>query len=404
MINRHIQKAIQELALDRKKMAFVSGPRQCGKTTLAKNLLSSEHQYYNWDSLKFRQIWTKDPEQLASAALNTPKPRVVFDELHKNRRWKQDLKGFYDEYGDKIEIMVTGSARLSTYRKGGDSLLGRFYHFNLHPLSLSEYINLSPFTLDELSQSLHAEDPWTDHTFTAQVDSLFKFGGFPEPLLTAREDIHALWQLNRLELLIRQDLRDLSQIQEISQVEILAALLPLRVGSPLSVQSLREDLEVAFTTVQKWLSLLQALFYHFELKPYSKAVTRSLKKEGKIYLFDWSSVESPGPRFENMIASHLLKTADYYSDTGAAKVSLHYLRNKEKNEIDFVLIKNNKPWFTVEAKLNDLQLDSSYQVFQRQLHIPHVQIVKPSGIDRHFKTKTGPARVISFDKFFARMP
>jgi len=187
-------------------------------------------------------------------------------------------------------------------------------------------------------------------------------------------------------------------------VEILASLLPLRVGSPLGVQSLREDLEVAFTTVKTWLGLLQALFYFFELKPYSKAVTRSLKEEGKIYMFDWSCVEAPEPRFENMVASHLLKCADFFTDTGVAKVELLYLRNKEKHEVDFLLTRNCKPWFSVEAKLNDLILDPTYHVFQKQLKVPHFQIVKPSGVNRQFTTKSGSARVISFDRFFSRTP
>lgn len=401
MIRREISPFIESLALKRNKMAFISGPRQCGKTTLAKDLLLDKSFYFNWDQLKFRQLWIKSPELLAEQSLAAMAPRIVLDELHKSRNWKRELKGFYDEFGEQIQILVTGSSKLDTYRKGGDSLLGRFYHFHLHPLSLSELLSSKKISFKELEHLILSIKGWPEAKAKTEVESLFRFGGFPEPLLSDREDIHSLWQKTRIDLLIKQDLRDLSQVHELSKVEILAALLPLKVGSPLSTESLRKDLEVAFTTTQKWLLLLKTLFYHFELKPYSKSISRSLKKEGKIYLYDWSSIESPGARFENMVASHLLKFCHSISDTGTAEMELFYLRDKEKREIDFLLVKNKKPWITVEAKIHDLTLDKSFQVFQKKLGVPHFQIVMPSKIDRFLKMETGNVRIISFDTFFS---
>ncbi len=385
-------------------MAFVSGPRQCGKTTLSKALISGPDLYFSWDQLKFRRLWNNSPEELARQALDHNHPRIVLDELHKNKKWKNELKGFYDEFGDNIEILVTGSARFNTYRKGGDSLLGRFYHFHLYPFSLCELKQESLVEFSEFTELVEtAELPSIAKPYEA-VDQLMRFGGFPEPLLSGRDDVHELWQRNRLELLVRQDLRDLSRVNELSQVEILASLLPSKVGSPLSVQSLREDLEVAFTTIQRWLRLLEALYYHFEIKPYSKLIQRSLKKEGKIYLFDWSAVEDLGARFENIVACHLKKLCDHWSDHGLARLELFYLRNKEKNEVDFIVLKNKKPWFTVEAKLSDIQLDTTFQKFQTQTKIPHFQIVQKPGIARTFNVSTGLAKVISFERFFAQTP
>ncbi len=404
MYKRQIQEEVKSLALDRHKMAFISGPRQCGKTTLSKMFLSDQSLYFNWDQLKFRQQWIKNPSELAEKALKHKNPRIAIDEIHKNRRWKTQLKGFYDEYGDKIEIVVTGSARFNVYRKGGDSLLGRFLHFHLLPFSLSEFTQTKIANFRDFSEFISSSEISSGRKGREEVQALLKFGGFPEPLLSGREDILQLWQRNRIDLLIQQDLRDLSRIVELSQVEVLASLLPMKVGSPLSVQSLREDLEVAFTTVKRWLHFLEALYFHFEVRPYSKSIVRSLKKEPKLYLYDWSSIEDTGARFENMVAIHLLKLCQHWSDLGKSDLELFYLRNKEKNEIDFIIQKNKKPWFTVEAKLNQVHLDPKYQVFQKQLNVPHFQIVAEPGISRVFKTDTGIARVLSFDRFFSQTP
>jgi len=270
---------------------------------------------------------------------------------------------------------------------------------------LSEFLKNLPVDFEKLdSLTFFKESIENSSHQTQATEALLKFGGFPEPLLSGREDVHRIWQKNRLELLIRQDLRDLTRLTEVSQVEILASLLPEKVGSPISVQSLREDLEVAYTTVQRWLKFLEALYYQYEIKPYSKSIARSLKKEGKIYLFDWSSIDSPGARFENMVASHLLKMCHYYTDIGAANLNLKYLKNKEKKEVDFLILKNKLPWFTVEVKLGDLQLDPSFGNFQKQIKVPHFQIVKIPHVYREFKLETGAATVISFENFFSHLP
>ncbi len=233
--------------------------------------------------------------------------------------------------------------------------------------------------------------------------SLLRFGGFPEPFLAQSEKIHRIWSKNRVELLVRQDLRETSHLLNIGQVEILASFLPERVASPLSIQSIAEDLDVAHTTVSRWLASLADVYFHFNVKPYATSIPRSLKKDGKIYLYDWSAIDAEGPRFENMIAVHLAKLVAFYNDTGQADLALHYLRNKEKREVDFLVTNRKKPLFTVEAKLHDLHLARDYETFQRILKVPHFQIVEGHGILRAFKG-AAPAYVISFDDFFRRLP
>ena len=403
MQNRNISLLLDRLALSRKKMVFLSGPRQAGKTTLAKEFLKNKKFYFNWDDIRFRKEWTRSPSQFAEFLLNERDPLIVLDEIHKHPKWKNQIKGMYDIYGDKIKIIVTGSALLNTFRKGSDSLLGRFVHFHLHPFSLGELHRESPLTFSEFSQSLSDfHFPATGGNVNTIQKDMFRWGGFPEPFLAKSEDIHQIWSKNRLELLIRQDLRDLSQFLNHNQIEILASVLPEKVGYPLSITSLKEDLNVAHTTITRWMNALSSIYYHFSVQPYSHKIIRSLKKEGKIYLYDWSSVEEVGPRFENMVASHLLKLVHFYNDTGQASLSLSYLRNKEKQEVDFILLHKKKPLVTIEVKLSDLNLDKTFLKFQKSLHVPHFQILQPEGIFRTFPEHN--ACVISFDRFFYQLP
>ncbi|MEN0059968.1 MAG: ATP-binding protein, partial [Bdellovibrio sp.] len=352
-MDRYIYKDIKDLALKRQKMVFVSGPRQVGKTTLAKSYGKEfdEVSYRNWDESQFRKLWTKAPNEVQNV-FNLEKTNnhrlLILDEIHKSKGWKQKLKGIYDELGAEINIIVTGSARLNVFKKGGDSLLGRYLNFRLHPLSYGEL-------LEEPSQ---APEAWKKGILgggarqrkQSILEKLLKFSGFPEPYFSHSEKILNIWRRGRTEKIVREDLRDLSRLPELSQVEMLASLLPSKVGSPLSVQSLREDLEVAHDTVTRWLKYLNELYYFFELKPWTKSIPRSLKKEGKIYLYDWTEVEDAGVRFENMLACHLIKACHYWTDTGEGDFDLFYLRNKEKQEVDFLISKNKKPWLMVEAK------------------------------------------------------
>lgn len=404
MQQRYLKEPIQTVALHRHKMAFISGPRQVGKTTLAKSFSGDfSHCFYgNWDETQFRRLWIKDPGQMVSRFdLTKVKDTflVILDEIHKSKLWKSRLKGFYDSWSNQLQILVTGSARLNVYEKGGDSLMGRYYHFRLHPLSYGELARPGPLDPEQWKSRL-----WTSQdvqVFPQVMENLIRFSGFPEPYFAANPKIMNLWRTGRQEKIIREDLRDLSRIPELSQVEMLASLLPTKIGSPFSVQSLREDLEVSFDTVKRWLKYLEELYYFFELKPWTKSVTRTLKKEGKIYLYDWTECEDRGPLFENFLAGHLLKAVHYWTDTGEGEFGLHYLRNKEKEEVDFLITRKRKPWLMVEAKNNSAIIDHRVaEKFMSQLGCPYVQVTAAEG---HYKVENSIA-VMSATRFLDGLP
>nr|BFD66458.1 ATP-binding protein [Bdellovibrio sp. HAGR004] len=385
-MQRYLYDDIKSLALSRNKMAFISGPRQVGKTTLAKNYSQEYDQalYKNWDESQFRRLWTKSPNDIKNEFdLEKLKQKrlVIFDEIHKSKGWKQKLKGLFDEIGNDLNIIVTGSARLNIFKKGGDSLMGRYLNFRLHPLSYGEVTVSRPTTPETWKANLFIK-PKKDLP-QEPLERLLALSGFPEPFFSGSEKILRIWRQSRNEKIIREDLRDLSRLPELSQVEMLASLLPEKVGSTLSIQSLREDLEVAHGTVSRWLKYLNELFYFFEIKPWSKSVPRSLKKEGKIYLYDWTDVCDAGPRFENMVACHLLKACHYWTDTGEGHFELYYLRNKDKQEIDFLIVKDKKPWLCIEAKIKDTQINKNeVQKFLTHLKCPFIQVVRQNSVWR----------------------
>lgn len=378
-MKRYLYREVIRLALKRDKMAFISGPRQVGKTTLAKSLSDEFTQsvYKNWDESRFRKLWTQDPNSLQDEfdlASTRANRLLILDEIHKSKGWKQKLKGVFDELGDELQIVVTGSARLNVFKKGGDSLMGRYVPFRLHPFSYGELAGHKILSPDQWRTSLfQRKDSQSNPEI---VERLMQFSGFPEPYFSGSEKILRIWRQGRNEKIVREDLRDLSRLPELSQIEMLTALLPGKVGSPLSVQSLREDLEVAHDTVSRWLRYLNELFYFFEIKPWSKSIPRSLKKEGKIYLYDWTEIESQGAQFENLVACNLLKACHFWSDTGEGAFELCYLRNKERQEIDFLIVKDRKPWLCVEAKVSDKNIDFKIaNKFTSYLQCPFVQIV-----------------------------
>jgi predicted AAA+ superfamily ATPase len=355
-----------------KKMVFVGGPRQVGKTTLALALLGKgaderHPAYLNWDHPGV-------PPRIRRAELPAGEPLLLFDEIHKYARWRNLLKGIYDTERSRRRILVTGSARLDYYRKGGDSLAGRYRYFRLHPFSLGE---------------LH------DPPRRADLDALLKFGGFPEPLFAQDEVEHRIWQRDRLSRVVREDLRDLEHIRDISLVEHLVELLPDRVGSPLSVRSLREDLQVDHKTAERWLQALENMYVCFRVSPYGPPRVRAVKKERKLYLWDWSAVAEPGPRFENLVASQLLKYCHWQEDTLGHAMDLRFLRDTDKREIDFVVLRDRKPIFAVECKTGERAISPAIRYFAERTPIPRFYQVHLG--DRHFAT--GNVTVLPFHRF-----
>jgi len=362
-------------------MAFLSGPRQVGKTTLARSLLLDRPgHYFNWDIPGERKRLARNPTFFESQAYGPGKhkPLVVFDELHKYARWKTYLKGIYDGHADAFAFLLTGSGRLDVYRRGGDSLLGRYFPLSLFPLTVAEVERRSSTWsnfLQELDDVPSPSPDGSDH-----LDGLEKLGGFPEPFLKASAAFHRIWLSNRTERLVHEDIRDTTSLRELSLVEMLANLLPERVANPLSLNSMREDLGVSFETVRSWMGVLDAFYYSFRVPPWTRNVARAISKEAKLYLWDWSEVDNPGCRFENLVAVHLLKAVKNWTENGEVTLELHYVRDKQKREVDFLVSEKNKPRLLVESKLSETTLSPYLLAFQERLDVPvAVQLVREGG-------------------------
>jgi len=384
MIKRYLT---EQIVVDLKeKIVLVSGPRQVGKTTLAQ-IIGKEHfksfSYFNWD-------YQPDRKKIVNLELPAESGLIIFDELHKYKNWKSYIKGIFDKYKGYFSLMVTGSAKMDIYRKGGDSLYGRYYHYRLHPLSLNEILGLTK-KINVFSNLQFSFNKKTKEV----LDLLLKFGPFPEPFLKKDENHWRRWQGEKLDTLIREEIRDLTVIYDLSNLQVLVEILPKKVGAPLSVNNLREDLETTHKTLANYLKILELFYFHFRIYPYSKKISRALKKMAKLYLWDWSILENEGEKFENLIASHLLKFVDFFQDSQGQRISLHYLRDTQGREVDFLLTVDDKPWFAVETKAEDENI-ANLLYFGERLKIPFLyQLVLESGID-YFKNGV---RIISADKF-----
>jgi predicted AAA+ superfamily ATPase len=370
------------------KMVFVAGPRQVGKTTLAQKIIGKNFKkfsYYNWDNRNDRRM-------ILNSMFKGDSELLIFDEIHKYPEWKNFLKGEYDKLKEKYKFLITGSARLDIFRKGSDSLMGRYFYYRLHPFSLSELLDIKNNNFKPFKEILiNSESNYNE------LETLIKFGGFPEVLFKQSEKFLRRWHNHRIDRLFKEDIRDMENIKEMVKMEIMTDILPEKVGALLSLNSLAEDVGVSFKAVNKWIDVLESFYYCFRIYPYSKNILYSLKKMPKLYLWDWSEiVNNESARFENLIASHLLKFVHYLYDAEGYNARLHYLRDSSKREVDFLVTVNDKPWFAVEVKLNDLNISKNLLYFQKKLNIPFVyQIVKMKDIDLY----KFPVRIISADKF-----
>ena len=364
-MDRIYEALIREHLLDNRQMVFLSGPRQVGKTTSARTA-AGEHTYYNWDEQSDRRRIVQGVdalrEDLQLDVVREKPTHIVFDEVHKYGRWKSFLKGLYDRYADQTRMVVTGSARLGFFSRGGDSLMGRYFPYRMHPLSLAE---LQRQELHENTILLPRRPP------EDALPHLLEFGGFPEPFLRASARFYNRWRKVRTELLFREDLRDLTRIQEVGQVEVLAEVLSQSAGQQINYSTLAGTVNVSVDTIRRWMAALEALFYSFSLRPWSRSVPKSLRKQPKVYLWDWSLLEDRGARRENLVACHLLKAVHWWTDIGLGTFALHYLRDKAKREVDFLVTRDGAPWFMVEVKSSDRQLSPALVHFAGELKVQH---------------------------------
>jgi len=370
------------------KMVFVGGPRQVGKTTLCRNFIATHfrnHAYFNWDN-------RTDRRAITSSAWPGDAELLILDEIHKYRRWKGLIKGEYDKLKETYKFLVTGSSRLDLYRRGSDSLQGRYHYYRLHPFTLAEIEGLA------YKASIHGELPISSGFHQDAIDTLNVFGGFPEPIMKQNKRQLRRWHNEKIERMFREDILDVQAIRDIGNMKLLSDILPSKVGSLLSTNVIREDLEVSFRAASHWIDVLEAFYYHFRLYPFTSKRIRSLKKEPKLYLWDWSEVEDEAARFENLIASHLLKFVHFITDYEGYKAGLYFLRDVDKREVDFLVTIDNKPWFAVEAKLNETSLSPHLLYFKERLSIPYIyQVVKKTATDRLEKG----IRIVSAGKFLA---
>jgi uncharacterized protein len=347
-----------------KKIIILSGPRQCGKTTLSKSLFKT-YDYFNFDN-------GDDRLKVLKKEWDRSQPLLILDELHKMKNWKSFLKGIYDKEGLKPKLLVTGSARMSAFKKAGDSLAGRHFNFRLHPFDLKE--------LKKSGSKLSIEESYA---------RLQNVGGFPEPFLSGKKNDYNRWRRSHIDLILRQDAFDLEVIRDISSLETLIHLLSERVGSTVATANLAQQISKDPKTTQKWLSLLENLFIIFKVTPYHQKISRSLKKEPKYYFYDSGLVRGDeSQKLENIVACALIKEANYLEDALGYNVTMNFLKTKDGNELDFLIqIEGEKPWI-IEVKLGDADISPNFKKFSPFFkNVNQIQLVK--NLSREFSNEQG---------------
>ena len=428
MLKRNIYTTLwHELAKD-KAMIFMAGPRQTGKTTLAGIIAEkfTNSLYFNYDIATNKKIIIEDPyffEKLNRK--DSSKPLVILDEIHKYKNWKNYLKGVVDAFSKEYDFLILGSGRLNIFQKGGESLAGRYFLFSLHPFTLAELANRANSIQDFLKNPLHFDTSTPLSTGTSAKLStseareitendndryykiwkrLEQFSGFPEPYINKSDTHYLRWTNTYNQQLIREDIRNMTDIKNIDDVEILFSLLPGKVGSPISMDSLARDIRVSFNSIKNWLQIFENFFLCFRLSPWTKKITRAITKEKKLYLYNYAVIQTSPEKFENMIAVELHRAVSNWNDLGYGYFGLHYIRNKEKEEVDFLISNNNNPILLIEAKSNNEDAAKSLLKHQNALNIPAVQLVNKKGVYRYFSNNSQKILIISAHRWLAELP
>lgn len=390
-----------------RQMRFIAGPRQAGKTSLAKEFLKLngfESLYFNWDQRNVKEMFYKDPHFFQNNVFQTKKIDnaywLCFDEIHKMPKWKDILKDSFDSFHEEIHFIVSGSAKLDIFRKSGDSLAGRYFLFRLFPLTLNELIHKGRPISDIPSNAIELiQDIFESNNNASEIqENLLEFSGFPEPFLKQKKQFHNLWKTHYIDRLIKEDLRDLTRIMELEKIAVLMRLLPFKVGSPLSLNSLVNDLFVSYTSVKNYMHALEMSYIIFNISPYSKSISRSIKKEKKCYFFDWTHIENEAARFENYIAMQIFSWISLLQDSGFGNFELNYLRTKDGKETDFLIVKNSQPWLLLEVKTSQGKIESHHIKNAKILKVPFIQLTKEEGVA---EKRDSEAFQVSASRFFS---
>ncbi len=385
-----------------RKMAFLAGPRQSGKTTFSKLLLKEkEGHYYNYD-------YDKDRALLLKSKLDPGQKFWIFDEIHKYSRWRNWLKGLYDKFHDSHQILVTGSAKLDIYSRGGDSLQGRYFLYRFHPLTLSEICGyeLNAKNPDIILESI-ATNSYDSREKSSQnaLKDLLNLGPFPEPFFSSQTDADR-WRLSYSRRVIHEDIQSLERVNDLALLELLFYQLPNTIGSPLSINSLREDLSVSHESAKKWLEIFEKIYLSYRISPYGSAKIKAVKKEQKLYLWDWVYCNNPAARLENLVANHLLRFTHWCEDIYGIPCVLRYYKSTENKEVDFVILKKQKPWFCVEVKTQSRSPSSQMKYFMKNTGMKlGFHIHEKSDDDYEDRSLTGTKiRVMPIWKFLSGLP
>lgn len=368
-VKRIYEDLLREHFANERQMAFVGGPRQVGKSTLIGNLCGSNDLTFNWDRPDDRRAVLKGSDYIidhygvTDLAPSHSRRLVAFDEIHKFRHWKNFLKGFFDASERLASVLVTGSARLNIYKRGGDSLMGRYFLYRMHPLSIGELI-VRPYDPCVVRCPASVSDE--------EFEALYRFGGFPEPYLRGTDRFYNRWVGLRTEQMFREDLRDLTYVQDIDQLMTLSQILLSQAGSMVNYSSLANEVCVSVDTIRRWMSLLESIYFSFRIRPWFRNVTKSLRKQPKVYPWDWSPIRDSGARIESFMASHLFKAVQWWSDLGLGQFELHYIRDTTQREVDFLISRDSEPWVMIEVKKSPKEpISTALKHFAEVLQVPH---------------------------------
>ncbi len=406
MEKRKIYQKTWQMLAPHRQMVFISGPRQCGKTTFSKIIAEqfSNSLYFNWDipddkhrfltnNLFYEDIDRKD----------LTKPLIILDEIHKYSDWKNYLKGIYDRDSENYKFLITGSGRLNLYQKGSDSLAGRYFLFQLWPFTLAELGERNRATGDFLANPLTI-DIEQGNNLLKIWNRLSAFSGFPDPFLKGEKNYYNLWSQTYQKQLIKEEVRDSTGVKKINDLEMLFILLLSRAGGIISMNNLAKDIKVSFDSVKTWLDIFDAHYLSFRIAPYSNNIARAIKKEKKIYFFDYAQLKSESAKYENMVALELTRLTSFLTESGHGRFSLHYLRTKDGVEVDFLISRENDPFLLIECKQADTEPSASLKAMQTILNVPALQLVNKPGVYRLKKNAGQQLAVVSAHQWLATLP